>query len=173
LKEKSLRVVKLLPVQWTSMGCSSPHQTAQIVCYDIPNRAPVYDLTSHFSDIPSLPRAPGAHTRTSAPTLFSSITPGSESNDTKTYLSSRYDMLVVPPFTIHQHGGDEELGSQIFVPQGRLFSLLGLTKREQIKFGENPTFPQGAEPLHDEHGKLIGYRIKKGVLGIKEDMDVM
>ena len=61
LKEKSPRVVKLLPVQGTVMGSSSPHQTGDIVCYDILNRAPVYDLTSHFSDIP--PRAParGAH----------------------------------------------------------------------------------------------------------------
>ena len=60
-----------------------------------------------------------------------------------------------------------------FVPQSRMFSILGLTKREQIKFGENPTFPQGTEALHDEQGKLVGYRIKKGVLGIKEDIDVM
>ena len=82
-------------------------------------------------------------------------------------------MLVVPPFTIHQHGGDEQAGCQIFVPQSRLFSLLGLTKREQIKFGDSPTFPQGTEPLRDEQGKLIGYRIKKGVLGIKDDIDVM
>jgi len=50
---------------------------------------------------------------------------------------------------------------------------MGLTKREQIKFGDNPTFPKGTEPLHDDGGKLIGYRIKKGVLGIKEDIDVM
>jgi hypothetical protein len=55
------------------------------------------------------------------------------------------------------------------VPQSRLFSLMGLTKREQIKFGDNPTFPAGTEPLRDEQGKLIGYRIKKGVLGIREE----
>jgi quercetin dioxygenase-like cupin family protein len=173
LKEQLPRVVKLLPVQGTVMGSSSPHQTGDIVCYDILKRAPVYDLTSHFSDIPPKSPVRGAHRHISAPTLFCLSGKGWEINDGKTYLFSTYDMLVVPPFTIHQHGGDEETGSQIFVPQSRLFSLLGLTKREQIKFGDNPTFPQGTEPLQDEHGKLIGYRIKRGVLGIKEDIDVM
>jgi quercetin dioxygenase-like cupin family protein len=172
-KEQMPRVVKLLPVQGTVMGSSSPHQTGDIVCYDILKRAPVYDLTSHFSDIQPKAPARGAHRHISAPTLFCLSGRGWEINDGKTYSFGTYDMLVVPPFTIHQHGGDDEAGCQIFVPQSRLFSLLGLTKREQIKFGDNPTFPQGTEPLRDGQGKLIGYRIKKGVLGIKEDIDVM
>ncbi|HWH78256.1 MAG TPA: cupin domain-containing protein [Candidatus Binatus sp.] len=173
VKERMARVVKLLPVQGTVMGSSSPHQTGDIVCYDILKRAPVYDLTSHFSAIE--PKAPtrGAHRHISAPTLFCLSGRGWEVNDGKTYSFGTYDMLVVPPFTIHQHGGDEATGAEIFVPQSRLFSLLGLTKREQIKFGDQPTFPKDTEPLHDERGKLIGYRIKKGVLGIKEDIDVM
>ncbi|HEX9446322.1 MAG TPA: cupin domain-containing protein, partial [Candidatus Binatia bacterium] len=41
------------------------------------------------------------------------------------------------------------------------------------KFSADPKFPVGTEPLRDEEGKLVGYRIKKGVLGIREDMDVM
>ena len=173
VKKQMTRVVKLLPVQGTVMGSSSPHQTGDIVCYDILKRAPVYDLTSHFSAIE--PKAPtrGAHRHISAPTLFCLRGRGWEVNDGKTYSFGTYDMLVVPPFTIHQHGGDDETGAEIFVPQSRLFSLLGLTKREQIKFGDNPTFPKGTQPLRDEQGKLIGYRIKKGVLGIKEDIDVM
>src|SRR5262249_53001971 len=143
------------------------------VCYDILKRAPVYDLTSHFSDIK--PHAPvrGAHRHISAPTLFCLRGRGWEINDGKMYSFGTYDMLVVPPFTIHQHGGDENDGAQIFVPQSRMLSILGLTKREQIKFGEKPKFPDGTTPLHDENGKLIGYRIQKGVLGIKEAVDVM
>src|SRR5262245_16044418 len=161
LKTQLPRVVKLLPVLGTVMGSSSPHQTGDIVCYDILKRAPVYDLTSHYSDIQPHAPARGAHRHISAPTLFCLSGEGWEINDGKTYRFSTYDMLVVPPLTIHQHGGDEDAGCQIFVPQSRLFSLMGLTKREQIKFGENPTFPQGTEPLRDEQGKLIGYRIKK------------
>jgi quercetin dioxygenase-like cupin family protein len=173
IKEQLPRVAKLLPVQGTVMGSSSPHQTGDIVCYDILKRAPVYDLTSHFSDIQPDAPARGAHRHISAPTLFCLSGRGWEINDGKSYSFGTYDMLVVPPFTIHQHGGDEDAGCQIFVPQSRLFSLMGLTKREQIKFGDNPTFPRGTEPLRDQQGKLIGYRIKKGVLGIREDIDVM
>ena len=149
IKEQLPRVVKLLPVQGTVMGSSSPHQTGDIVCYDILKRAPVYDLTSHFSDIQPHAAARGAHRHISAPTLFCLSGRGWEINDGKTYSFGTYDMLVVPPFTIHQHGGDEDAGCQIFVPQSRLFSLMGLTKREQIKFGDKPSFPRGTEPLHD------------------------
>ena len=70
IKEQLPRVVKLLPVQGTVMGSSSPHQTGDIVCYDILKRAPVYDLTSHFSDIQPHAPARGAHRHISAPTLF-------------------------------------------------------------------------------------------------------
>ncbi|MSP39053.1 MAG: cupin domain-containing protein [Deltaproteobacteria bacterium] len=172
-KNKLPHVIKPLAVQGTVMGKSSPHQTGDIVCYDYLKRAPLYDLTGHFSDIK--PKAPvrGAHRHISAPTLFCVSGRGWEGNDGKIYWFNTYDMLVVPPFTIHQHGGDEQIGAEIFVPQSRMFSLLGLTKREQIKFGEKPTFSQNTEPLYDDEKKLIGYRIKKGVLGIKEDIDVM
>jgi hypothetical protein len=67
VKERLPRVVKLLPVQGTVMGSSSPHQTGDIVCYDILKRAPVYDLTSHFSDIQPHAPARGAHRHISAP----------------------------------------------------------------------------------------------------------
>ena len=70
LKDQLPHVIKPLPVQGTVMGSSSPHQTGDIVCYDILKRAPLYDLTSHFSDIK--PKAPvrGSHRHISAPTLL-------------------------------------------------------------------------------------------------------
>lgn len=166
-------VMKPIPPQGTVMGHSSPHQTGDLLCYEILHRAPMYDLTCHFSDIP--PNAPvrGAHRHISAPTLFCTSGKGWEWNDGETYNFEIYDLLIVPPYTIHQHGGDRDLGCQIYVPQTRMIHALGLLHREQIKFGEKPTFPEGTEPLYDKDHKLIGYRIKKGVLGIAEDIDVM
>lgn len=166
-------VMKPIPPQGTVMGHSSPHQTGDLLCYEILQRAPMYDLTCHFSDIP--PNAPvrGAHRHISAPTLFCTSGKGWEWNDGETYNFEIYDLLIVPPYTIHQHGGDRDLGCQIYVPQTRMIHALGLLHREQIKFGEKPTFPDGTEPLYDNDKKLIGYRIKKGVLGIAEDIDVM
>ena len=166
-------VMKPIPPQGTVMGHSSPHQTGDLLCYEILQRAPLYQLTCHFSDIP--PHAPvrGAHRHISAPTLFCTSGKGWEWNDGENYTFEIYDLLVVPPYTIHQHGGDKDIGCQIYVPQARMIHALGLLHREQIKFGEKPTFPEGTEPLYDDEKNLIGYRIKKGVLGITEDLDVM
>lgn len=47
IKERLPRVIKLLPVQGTVMGSSSPHQTGDIVCYDILKRAPVPGKTRY------------------------------------------------------------------------------------------------------------------------------
>ena len=62
--------LKAIPSKDTVMGHSSPHQTGDLYCYDILVRGPLYDMTSHLSDIP--PNAPvrGAHRHISAPTLF-------------------------------------------------------------------------------------------------------
>src|SRR5581483_2919362 len=85
----------------------------------------------------------------------------------------RFDLLVVPPYTIHQHGGDSDLGCQIYVPQSRMIETLGLMVRGQHMSSEKPSIPEGTEPLRNAGGVLIGYRIKKGVLGITEDVDVL
>lgn len=166
-------VIRAIPPKGTVMGHSSPHQTGNLECYELLTRGPLWDLTSHLSDIQ--PNAPvrGAHRHISAPTLFCTSGKGWEWNDGNTYIFETFDLLVVPPYTIHQHGGDRETGCQIFVPQTRMIHALGLLMREQHKFSEKPNFPEGTEPLHDERGELIGYRIKKGVLGIEDDLDVL
>jgi quercetin dioxygenase-like cupin family protein len=165
-------VLKPIPPKATVMGTSSPHQTGDLDSYDMLTRAPLYDLTCHFSDIPPTAPVRGAHRHISAPNLFCLSGRGWEWNDGETYLFETYDMLAVPPYTIHQHGGDRDLGCRIYVPQARTTDVLGLMHREQIKFGEKPTFPEGTEPMYDDKGELVGYRIKKGVLGITEDIDV-
>jgi hypothetical protein len=90
-------VMKPIPPKGTVMGHSSPHQTGDLLCYEILQRAPMYDLTCHFSDIP--PRAPvrGAHRHISAPTLFCTSGKGWEWNDGETYDFEIYDLLIVPP----------------------------------------------------------------------------
>ncbi len=165
-------VLEAIPPLRTVMGMSSPHQTGDLNCCDILIRAPLYELTGHFAEI--RPKAPvrGQHRHISAPTLFCMAGKGWEWNDEVTYDYETYDLLVVPPYTIHQHGGDPDMGCKIWAPQARMIHALGLLHREQIKFGEKPVFPEGTEPLYDKEGKLVGYKIKKGVLGITEDLDV-
>jgi quercetin dioxygenase-like cupin family protein len=166
-------VITPVPPNNTVMGHSTPHQTGDLSCVDVLTRGPMFDLTCHMSDIP--PNAPvrGAHRHISAPTLFCTAGKGWEWNDDNTYQMETFDLAVVPPYTIHQHGGDKETGCYIYVPQTRMIDALALMVREQIKFSEKPNFPEGTEPLKDDEGRIVGYRIKKGVLGITEDLDVM
>ena len=167
-------VLDPLPLQPTVMGMDSPHQTGDHVCYDMLTRGPHYCMTSHFTQIS--PNAPvrGAHRHIGAPSLFCVVGKGWVWNDGETYHFETYDILTVPPYTVHQHGGDRDIGCQIFVPEdGRIHHLLGLIWREQHKLNEKPTFRDGTEPIYDEEGKLKGYRIKKGVLGITEDIEVI
>ena len=167
-------VLKPLPKRPTVMGMDSPHQTGDHVSYDMLTRGPFYCMTSHFTSI--APQAPvrGAHRHIGAPSLFCLGGKGWEWNDGETYYFETYDIMTVPPYTIHQHGGDREVGCEIFVPEdGRIHHLLGLIWREQHKLSEKPVFPEGTEPIHDDKGKLLGYRIKRGVLGITKDIEVM
>ncbi|MBI2985396.1 MAG: cupin domain-containing protein [Deltaproteobacteria bacterium] len=167
-------VLKQLPMKPTVMGMDSPHQTGDHLAYDMLTRGPHYCMTSHFTRI--APNAPvrGVHRHIGAPSLFCLTGKGWERNDGETYLFETYDLLTVPPYTVHQHGGDKEIGCVIFVPEeGRVHHIMGLIWREQHKLSEKPTFPQGTEPIYDAEGKLLGYRIKKGVLGVTKDIEVI
>ncbi len=173
--ERSLpHVLDQLPKQPTVQGMDSPHQMGDHVCYDMLTRGPHYIMTAHFTTV--APNAPirGMHRHIPAPNLFCMGGRGWEWNDGTTYDVDTYDLMIVPPYTMHQHGGDKVVGCEIYVPEtGRIDHVLSLIGREQHKFSEKPTFPEGTEPLHDDEGKLKGYRIKKGVLGIEEDIDVI
>ena len=150
----------------------SPHQAGDHISYDMLTRAPHYLLTSHFTQHPtrcSGPRESPPHQRADA---VLSRRQGWERNDDVYYEFDGLDLLVVPPYTIHQHGGFDDVGAEIYVPEtGRIHHIMGLVWREQHKLSEKPTFPDGTEPLY-EGEDLVGYRIKRGVLGIKEDIDV-
>ena len=167
-------VLEQLPKQPTVQGMDSPHQMGDHVCYDILTRGPFYMMTAHLTDI--APNAPvrGIHRHIPAPTLFCMGGKGWEWNDGVTYDFETYDLMIVPPYNMHQHGGDKEIGCQIYVPEsGRIDHVLALIGREQHKFSEKPTFPEGTEPIYDDEGTLKGYKIKKGVLGMTEDLEVI
>lgn len=165
-------VVPQLPKQPTVQGMDSPHQAGDHISYDMLTRLPHYVLTSHFTSIAAGSPVRGEHRHLSAPTLFCEDGKGWERNDGIHYDFEKYDLLVVPPYTSHQHGGDPDVSCEIYVPEtGRVHHILGLVWREQMKLSEKPNFPDGTSPLYED-GKLVGYRIKKGVLGLTEDLDV-
>ncbi len=167
-------VLEQLPKQPTVQGMDSPHQTGDHTCYELLTRGPHYLMTAHFTGI--APHAPvrGQHRHIGAPTLFCMSGKGWEWNDGTSYEFESWDLMIVPPYTNHQHGGDKEIGCEIYVPEtGRIDHILGLMWREQHKLSEKPTFPEGTDPIYDEEGQLKGYRIRKGVLGIEQDIEVI
>lgn len=168
------RVLEQLPMKPTVMGIDSPHQMGDHTVYEMLTRGPFYCMTAHFTGVAPHSPVRGAHRHIVPPALFCTTGKGWEWNDGKTYNFEAYDLLLVPPYTIHQHGGDREIGCEIYVPEtARVFHLLGLMRREQFKLNEKPAFPEGTEPIYDDAGKLIGYRIKKGVLGITKEIEVI
>ena len=94
-----------------------------------------------------------------------------EINDGVRYEFETHDMVCFPPYSTHQHGGDREIAAMMSLAT-RLFHRFGLTWREQHQMSEKPVFPQGTEPIYDDAGKLSGYRIKKGILGVDQDIEV-
>ncbi|MBI2986190.1 MAG: cupin domain-containing protein [Deltaproteobacteria bacterium] len=166
-------VLKPLPAKATVMGQDSPHQTGDLTSYDILTRAPLYFFASHVVEIPPHVPVRGVHRHLAAPTIFCFRGKGWEWNDGVTYEFETYDMVCFPPYSTHQHGGDREVGCGMISLATRLFHMLGLMWREQHKLSEKPVFPEGTEPIYDDAGKLQGYRIKKGVLGVEKDVEVV
>lgn len=166
-------VLKPLPSKATVMGRGSPHQTGDLTCYDILTRGPLYCFASHIIDIAPRVPARGVHRHIAAPTIFCLSGKGWEMNDGITYRFETHDMVCFAPYSVHQHGGDFDTGCAMISLATRLFHSLGLMWREQHEMSERPVFPDGTEPLYDSAGKLRGYKIKKGILGIKQDIEVV
>ena len=139
---------------------------------------PLYVSSLHSVDIP--PGAPvrGAHRHAGAAAIVALQGKGWERhglNGEIYYEFEEGDILTVPPYTNHQHGAvDPEAGAfMISASPVRVRTLMSLFIQEHHKLSEKPVFPEGTEPLYDEKGMLKGWRVKKGVLGLEEDFDIM
>ena len=143
---------------------------------DMLTGAPLYCMSLHAIDIP--PGAPvrGAHRHAGAPSIISVRGGGWERNSTEGQIYYEFgegDLLVVPAYTNHQHGADPDIGGLLISAVAiRVHALIGIHVREQFKFSERPIFKDGTEPINNDKGELVGYRIKKGVLGLAEDLEV-
>lgn len=170
------RVFKLNLVPTTLEGVAQSRGKHKIfgdhIVYHRLTRAPLYTLTADYYIMsPKAPRR-GAHRHVTSRLFYIVRGKGYEKQDGRTFQFKEGDVFVVPPFTVHQHFADPELGCEAFVPKTSTTHFLGLYWREQHEFGENPIFPPGTEPIKDQQGQLIGYRIKKGLHGAKKDIEV-
>jgi quercetin dioxygenase-like cupin family protein len=79
------------------------------------------------------------------------------------------DVVVIPPYTMQQFIGGAQGGFRAWLPQVRLWHVLGLLWQEQFDF---KTIPEGTEAIKDSSGELVGFRVPRGILGLAEDLEV-
>ncbi len=93
---------------------------------------------------------------------------GTSVQEGKEYAFSADDVVVIPPYTTNRFvAGDK--GFRAWVPQVRLWHVTGLLWQDQFEF---QGVPEGTEPIRDDGGKLIGFRVPQGVLGLERDLEV-
>src|SRR5581483_7345845 len=78
------------------------------------------------------------------------------------------DVVMVPPYTT-RHFVAGPNGLKAFLPQVRFWHLIGLLWQEEY---EAQAVPDGAEPLKDKDGQLVGFRVPAGTMGLERDLDV-
>jgi quercetin dioxygenase-like cupin family protein len=78
------------------------------------------------------------------------------------------DVVLVPPYTTSQWSAGPA-GLRLWLPQVRMWHVLGLLWLEQQEFQKTPA---GTEPLHDAAGALVGFRVPAGVLGLERPLEV-
>jgi quercetin dioxygenase-like cupin family protein len=130
--------------------------------------APLSALTGSFLDV-----KPGDRTEQIRliPSMIAYILEGSGESiqDGKHYAFSANDLVVIPPYTTQEFIGDAQSGFRAWLPQVRLWHVLGLLWQEQFNF---QTIPEGTEPIKDGAGQVVGFRVPRGVLGLEEDLEV-
>ena len=89
--------------------------------------------------------------------------------DGKSFSFKAEDLVLIPPYTTYQFAAGKG-GFRAWLPQVRLWHVLGLLWQEQFEF---KSIPDGTEPIKDDKGQLIGFRVPQGTLGLEKDLEVL
>ncbi|SRR5581483_1590221 len=129
--------------------------------------APLSALTCRFLDL-----EPGQHTddQRSIPSQLAYVISGSGESvqDGESHAFTAGDAVLIPPYT-RSHFVAGSSGLRVWLPQVRLWHVLGLLRQEQYELQQ---LPDGTEPIRGSSGKLDGYRVPAGVLGLEADLEV-
>jgi quercetin dioxygenase-like cupin family protein len=79
------------------------------------------------------------------------------------------DLVIIPPYTRFRLVADPQQGFDVWIPQVRLWHIAGLLWQEQFDF---LSVPEGAEAIHDGQGKLTGFRVPAGILGLEKELEM-
>lgn len=89
--------------------------------------------------------------------------------DGQVYSFSPEDVVVVPPYTMTRWVAGPGTKVRAWMPQVRLWHVLGLLWLEQFEFHQ---VPDGCEPLRNSAGELEGFVVPAGTLGLEQDLEV-
>ncbi len=130
--------------------------------------APLSALTCSFMEAGSGERTEKIRL---VPSMIAYILEGSGCSvqDGEAYDFSANDLVVIPPYTTQEFIGGAKNGFRAWLPQVRLWHVLGLLWQEQFEF---KSIPQGTEPIKDSAGQIVGFRVPRGILGLEDDLEV-
>ena len=110
--------------------------------------APLSALSCSFLDV-----KPGGRSEKIRliPSMIAYILAGSGEcvQDGKSYAFSADDLVVIPPYMTQEFIADGQTGFRAWLPQVRLWHVLGLLWQEQFDF---QSIPEGTEPIKDSAG---------------------
>ena len=130
--------------------------------------APLSALTSSFLELKAGERSEKVRL---IPSMIAYILEGSGASvqDGQSYAFSANDLVVIPPYTTQEFIADGKTGFRAWLPEVRLWHVLGLLWQEQFDF---KSIPDGTLPIKDSAGQLVGFRVPRGILGLEEDLEV-
>ena len=130
--------------------------------------APLSALTSSFLELKAGERSEKVRL---IPSMIAYILEGSgvSVQDGQSYAFSANDLVVIPPYTTQEFVADGKSGFRAWLPEVRLWHVLGLLWQEQFDF---KSIPEGTLPIKDSAGQLVGFRVPRGILGLEEDLEV-
>jgi quercetin dioxygenase-like cupin family protein len=123
-------------------------------------RAPLYSLSARLQVIEP-GRKSGMHRHYHEALFYILEGQGHETHDGKTHQWGPGDLMIVPPYCVHQHVCDEG-PAKIFYILGGVYTELGIGTVEQIELHGDFRLPEGAKQLYDQRGTLVGYRRADG-----------
>jgi mannose-6-phosphate isomerase-like protein (cupin superfamily) len=161
--------MELLPrVVKPAMFAKGGHVLGDLRVFERYTVAPLSALTCSFLDVKAGDRTEKIRM---IPSMIAYILEGSGTcvQDGQGYAFTANDLVVIPPYTTQEFVADGKTGFRAWLPQVRLWHVLGLLWQEQFDF---KSIPEGTEPIKDSSGQAVGFRVPRGILGLEEDLEV-
>lgn len=129
--------------------------------------APLSALTCRFIELKGGERSP-LQRQIPAQPAYVLAGSGESIQDGVGHVIAAEDVALIPPWTKFQWLAGPD-GLTLWLPQVRIWHVLGLLWQEQFELGQAPA---GTEALKDAAGQLAGYRVPAGLMGLEDDVEV-